>query len=70
MATITLNINGMTCGGCVQSIIRVLNNLNGVLHADVRLEEHHAIVEFDENKIQITQLVEAIEDAGYDVTLA
>ena len=70
MATITLNIDGMTCGGCVKSVIKVLNGLDGVRSATVSLENKNAQVEFDEGKIQIAQLVEAVEDAGFDARAA
>ena len=30
MKTITLNIEGMHCGGCVKSVTRVLTELDGV----------------------------------------
>ena len=70
MATITLNIDGMTCCGCVKSVTKVLNDLDGVRSATVSLENKNAQVEFDEGKIQIAQLVEAVEDAGYDARAA
>ena len=70
MATITLNIDGMTCGGCVKSVTKVLNGLDGVRSATVSLENKNAQVEFDEGKIQIAQLVEAVEDAGFDACTA
>ena len=70
MATVTLNIDGMTCGGCVKSVTKVLNGLDGVRSATVSLENKNAQVEFDEDKIQIAQLVEAVEDAGFDARAA
>ena len=70
MATITLNIDGMTCGGCVKSVTKVLNDLDGVHSATVSLENKNAQVEFDEGKIQIAQLVEEVEDAGFDTRAA
>ena len=70
MATITLNIDGMTCGGCVKSVTKVLNDLDGVHSATVSLENKNAQVEFDEGKIQIAQLVEAVDDAGFDARAA
>lgn len=70
MATITLNIDGMTCGGCVKSVTKVLNDLDGVHSATVSLENKNAQVEFDEGKIQMAQLVEAVEDAGFDASAA
>ncbi|MDU8022668.1 MAG: heavy-metal-associated domain-containing protein, partial [Neisseria sp.] len=30
MQTITLNIGGMTCGGCVKSVTSILEGVNGV----------------------------------------
>ena len=37
MATTTLNIQGMTCNGCVNSVTRVLTGITGVSRADVDL---------------------------------
>ena len=70
MATVTLNIDGMTCGGCVKSVTKVLNGLDGVRSATVSLENKNAQVEFDEGTIQIAPLVEAVEDAGFDARAA
>ena len=38
METLTLNIGGMTCGGCVKSVTRILENTEGVAKAEVSLE--------------------------------
>ena len=67
MKTITLNIEGMHCGGCVKSVTRVLTELDGVQSADVQLEGK-ANVTFDENRVTVAQLIEVIEDAGFDAT--
>ncbi|BCL66417.1 hypothetical protein Hhaem_01300 [Haemophilus haemolyticus] len=67
MKTITLNIEGMHCGGCVKSVTRVLTELDGVQSADVQLEGK-ANITFDENKVIVAQLIEVIEDAGFDAT--
>ncbi len=69
MNTITLNIGGMTCGGCVNSVTKVLENLNGVEKADVSLENAHAVITYDADKIQTAALIEAVEDAGFDASL-
>lgn len=69
MNTITLNIGGMTCGGCVKSVTKVLENLNGVEKADVSLENANAVITFDAGKIQTAALIEAVEDAGFDASL-
>ena len=67
MKTITLNIEGMHCGGCVKSVTRVLTELDGVQSAVVQLEGK-ANITFDENRVNVAQLIEVIEDAGFDVT--
>lgn len=68
MQTVTLQIEGMTCGGCVRSVTRVLSEMAGVEKADVSLEQSNAVVVFDEAKTSVAALKEAVEDAGYDVT--
>ena len=67
MKTMTLNIEGMHCGGCVKSVTRVLTELDGVQSADVQLEGK-ANITFDENRVNVAQLIEVIEDAGFDAT--
>ena len=67
MKTITLNIEGMHCGGCVKSLTQVLTELDGVQSADVQLEGK-ANITFDENRVNVAQLIEVIEDAGFDAT--
>ena len=67
MKTITLNMEGMHCGGCVKSVTRVLTELDGVQSADVQLEGK-ANITFDENRVNVAQLIEVIEDAGFDAT--
>ena len=69
METLTLNIGGMTCGGCVKSVTRILENTKGVAKAEVSLDNKNAIIEFDPAKINPEALIEAIEDGGYDAAL-
>lgn len=67
MQTATLNISGMTCGGCVRSVSKVLNALDGVAKADVSLDKRCAVVDYDAAKLNLDQLKRAIEEAGYEV---
>lgn len=67
METVTLKIDGMTCMGCVGSVIRVLRETPGVEHADVSLAEKRATVRYDPSRVAIDQLKNAIEGAGFDV---
>jgi copper chaperone len=67
MQTATLNISGMTCGGCVRSVSNLLKELDGVVKPDVSLEPGRAVLHFDEAKLNQEQIKEAVEGAGYEV---
>ncbi|MDB5863049.1 MAG: heavy metal-binding protein [Betaproteobacteria bacterium] len=67
METTTLKIRGMTCGGCVASVQRVLRELDGVENADVSLADSTATVQYEPARVKPADLHAAIEDAGYDV---
>lgn len=69
MQTVTLNIDGMTCGGCVKSVTRLLEGVEGVGKAEVSLENKNAVITFDESKTDADALIDAVEDGGYDVAL-
>ena len=68
MQTVTLGISGMTCGGCVRSVSKVLKALDGVAKADVSLDKRCAVVNYDPAKLGVEQLKRTIEEAGYEVT--
>jgi len=65
--TITLKIKGMTCGGCVKSVTKVLQNIAGVSGVNVSLEQNTAMVSYDPAMATPAQFKSAIEDAGYEV---
>lgn len=67
METVKLDVQGMTCGGCVASVTRVLKATPGVSDAQVTLQPGTATVTFDPGKVQLPQLKSAIEGAGFDV---
>ncbi len=67
MQTISIDIEGMSCGGCVASVTRVLKGVPGVADAAVTLAPPRARVTFDPDKASLAQLKSAIEDAGYGV---
>jgi heavy metal-binding protein, putative len=65
MKETNLKIEGMHCAGCSTRLERVLNNLEGVETAKVSLEEKRATIKYDETKISLESIKEAIEDAGF-----
>jgi copper chaperone len=67
MNEIILSVTGMTCGGCVNSVKRVLTALPGVQSAEVTLEPGQARVVVDPARIDRAALVQAVVDAGFGV---
>jgi len=67
METVSLNVQGMSCGGCVASVTRVLKAIPGVADVAVTLTPGVATVTYDPGRAGLPALRSAIEDAGYDV---
>ncbi len=63
----TLNVQGMSCGHCKMSVEEALNKLDGVSSAEVHLEDGKVDIAFDETKVNVNAMKDAIEEQGYDV---
>lgn len=61
-------ITGMTCGSCVGTVTRGLEELSFVQNVFVNLLSHSGKVEF-KGRDNLDQIVEKIEDLGYDATV-
>lgn len=66
-ASETIDIRGMTCQGCVQSVTRVLRAIPGVTAVDVSLERRQANIRFDAGQVSSDAFRKAIEQAGFEV---
>ncbi|KPU27304.1 ATPase [Caloranaerobacter sp. TR13] len=60
-----LKINGMTCASCAKAIEKSVNKLNGVEAANVNFATEKLKVKFDESKVSISDIKNAVKDAGY-----
>lgn len=67
MAEIVLKIKGMSCQHCVVSITKALKDLKGVKDVKVSLEKGNAEVNYDDNLVTLSQMKDAVADAGYTV---
>jgi len=67
MNEIVLSVTGMTCGGCVNSVQKVLTALPGVQSVEVTLTPGQARVVVDPARTDRAALVRAIVDAGFGV---
>ena len=65
METLTLHINGMSCGHCVGQVTKALTQLDGVQVNSVRVGE--AQVAYDRTLITQSDIARAVSEAGYEV---
>ncbi len=64
---ITLPVQGMTCASCVAHVERALKKVDGVADVNVNLATESASVEFTPEGAEVSQLMAAVRDVGYDV---
>jgi len=65
MTEVKLQVNGMSCQHCVNSVEKALKEVGA--KGNVDLKGSSVTVEFDESKISLDNVKEAIEEQGYDV---
>ena len=66
LQVINLDIQGMTCAGCASSVEKALIDVNGVDSAEVNFALNRASVHFNPVFVNSSQLLSAVEDAGFN----
>ncbi|KRY13483.1 Copper-transporting ATPase 1 [Trichinella patagoniensis] len=64
---VKLVISGMTCQSCASAVKRTLLALQGVYKVKVVVEEKCAYVAYNINHIDVLQMVQSIEEAGFSI---
>mgnify|MGYP002623885240 FL=1 len=67
MKHVQIKVDGMTCGGCVNSVQNALTSHEGVKSAKATLDTGLVDVDFDPAVIGQVEIENAIEGAGFDV---
>ena len=67
MKKITLEVYGMTCDHCVETIKGALNKIIGLNLIEINLDKSQVKVEFDESYTNIKILSEEIIALGFEV---
>ena len=67
MQTVTLKVQGMSCGHCVSSVEGSVGGLTGVDEVKVNLAEGLVDVAFDESQVSLDKIKETIDDQGYEI---
>ena len=62
-----LKVPGMTCGHCELSVQEALDDLDGVERAKADHATGDVEVDYDEDKVSVEQMGEAIGEVGYTI---
>ncbi|KAF2846908.1 copper-transporting ATPase-like protein [Plenodomus tracheiphilus IPT5] len=64
--TTTVAVEGMTCGACTSAIESGFKDVEGVHQFNISLLANRAVIVHDPSKLTEAQIVEIIEDRGFD----
>ena len=62
-----IKVEGMTCGHCKSAVERAVREMDGVLAAEVSLEDKTLTLELDTDRVTLAAIREVIEEEGYTV---
>uniref|UniRef100_A0A8C0B1W3 Copper-transporting ATPase 2 n=1 Tax=Buteo japonicus TaxID=224669 RepID=A0A8C0B1W3_9AVES len=68
--TMAVNIVGMTCQSCVQSIEGRISKVKGIVSIKVSLEQNNAVIKYLQSEISPEQICQEIQDMGFDANIA
>ena len=69
MKKLDIIVTGMDCASCAANVTRGLTRLSGVKEANVNFATSKAAVTYDETKLTVEDIAQAIKDTGYGTTL-
>lgn len=64
--TTTIDVEGMTCGACTSAIESGFKDVDGVYQFNISLLANRAVLVHDPARLTAEQIVEIIEDRGFD----
>ena len=59
------DVTGMTCSACQAHVEKAVKSLDGISAVNVNLLRNYMQVEYDENSTNSTEIISAVEKAGY-----
>ena len=69
MKKVKLKIEGMHCTSCAMNIDFDLEDLEGVTNVKTSYAREETEVEFDDEKVEINQVLTTVEQTGYKAKL-
>ncbi len=67
MTQVTLSVPDISCGHCKTSIEGAVAPIDGVAKAEVSINDRTVAVEYDPAQVELSSIVTAIDDQGYEV---
>ena len=67
MTSKIINVEGMSCDHCKMAVTKAVSELEGVSAVAVSLENKTVSVDFEEERLPIDAIKQAIEGQGYEV---
>ena len=67
MTKTTLSVPDISCGHCKSSIEGAVAPMAGVKRAEVSVDDRNVNVEYDSSVVDLSDVITAIEDQGYEV---
>ena len=67
MAHEAIQVEGMTCGHCVETVTKAVNSLQGISQVSVSLEDKRVTVDFDDAKTNVQEIASKIKEVGFEV---
>ena len=64
---ITLNVPGISCNHCKNTIEETVGELEGIEMVQVDIEGRTVDVAYDDTEVSLPQIVAALDEAGYEV---
>ena len=65
--SVILNVKGMSCNHCVESVKSNIISLKGIKSVQINLQEAKVSVQYNPNDVKVEHIKEAITNAGYEV---
>jgi len=62
-----LQVEGMTCGHCVETVTQAVQSLQGIQKVTVDLEQNQVTLDYDEQKISLESISGKITGVGFEV---
>ena len=63
----SIQVEGMTCDHCVETVTHAVNSLDGVSQVSVDLDKNQVNVDFDESRTDMDAVSSKIVEVGFEV---